>query len=253
MDKIIMGWSKCDIRIGKTVFDGNGAESMASVLESIGTINYQSSTMEVADGDELVARETGGKVVAREVSDGDITITTRVIEPKTALFTKLFGTAANPDGGVKVSTLVVEDYYSLEVNPKNKGAVGIRAKKCNVTFKEGWSDTDGHYADMTFTIVACQDGELYTRFIKSGATVSPETLTFTSAADSTGKTATVTTAAESISAESSEAWATVTVAAKVVTVKVTANTASGAVARTAVVTITDSWGNKAYVTVEQSA
>ena len=93
MSKLIMGWSKCDIRIGKTIFDPvTGAESMASSPVSIGTINYQSTTMEVADGDELIARETGGKVVAREESDGDVTITTRVIEPQTSLFTLLFGT-----------------------------------------------------------------------------------------------------------------------------------------------------------------
>lgn len=254
MGKLIMGWSKCDIRIGKTIFDqSTGAESMATLLKSIGIINYQSTTMEVADGDELVARETGGKIVAREQNDGDITINTRVIEPKTELFTELFGTAAEADGGVQVSTHIVEDYYSIVIVPKNKGAIGIKAKKCSVTFKPGWSDTDGHYADITFTIVACQDSNLYTRFVKTGATVSPDSLTFTSAADSTGKTITVTTNADSISAVSNAEFATVTVSGKVATVKVTANTASGAETRTANITITDSWGNVVNVPVSQSA
>lgn len=177
MSKLIMGWSKCQIEIGKTVFDqSTGAESMPQALTSIGTINYQSTTMEVADGDELIARETGGKVVAREKSDGDVTITTRVIEPQTALFTLLFGTAAETDGGVKVSTHVVEDYFALKLTPKNVGAVGIEAKKCSVDFKPGYSDTDGHYADITFTIVACQNGDLYTRWIKPApnTTTQPE-------------------------------------------------------------------------------
>jgi hypothetical protein len=254
MGKLIMAWSKCDIRIGKTIFDqSTGAESMASVLSSLGTINYQSTSMEVADGDELIARETGGKVVAREQNDGDVTITTKVIEPQTALYTLLFGTAAEADGGVKVSTHIVEDYYSLIVVPKNKGAIGVKAKKCSVSFKPGYSDTDGNYADITFTIVACQDGELYTRYVKSGAEISPNTLSFTSAADATGKTVTVTTNADDVTASSNQDWATVTVNGKVVTVKVSANTAAEAAERNAIVTITDSWGNVNTVTVTQAA
>jgi len=94
---------------------------------------------------------------------------------------------------------------------------------------------------------------MYTRYVKSGAEISPNTLSFTSAADATGKTVTVTTNADSVSASSNQEFATVSVNDKVVTVKVSANTASGAAARTAIVTITDSWGNVNTVTVTQTA
>ena len=80
-------------------------------------------------------------------------------------------------------------------------------------------------------------------------------LTFTAAANSTGKKITVThsdypwTAAAPVA----DSWATVTYDSKAVTVKVSANNGSGATKRTTTVTITDSQGNTKEVEVEQAA
>lgn len=166
MSNKIMSWSRCTIKIAKTEYEESGAEKMPDTLKEMGIIKYQSTNIEVEDGDELIARETGGKTIAREVSDGDTVLTTRIIEPDDALFNELFGTVEQ-DGVLKVTTHIVPDYFAVEVSPKNVGATGIKAKKCNVTFKPGWSDEEGQYADVTFTFLACSDGELYSRFKKS--------------------------------------------------------------------------------------
>lgn len=57
---------------------------------------------------------------------------------------------------------------------------------------------------------------------KNKLTVTPTSLDFTKAADTTGKTITATSTG-AVTAKSSVSWCTVTVASKVVTAKVTAN------------------------------
>lgn len=89
---------------------------------------------------------------------------------------------------------------------------------------------------------------------KQAIALTPDALTFTKAANTTGKTTTVTTDAESVvSAVPDDAWATVTVSGKVVTVKVAANSEVAAPERTTDVTITDSLGDTAVLTVTQAA
>ena len=83
---------------------------------------------------------------------------------------------------------------------------------------------------------------------------SPDKLTFTSAADTTGKKVVVTTDAESLSSVSvptGGSWATVTFSGKEVLVKVSANTATGATDRVTTVTVTDSLGQTGTFTVTQ--
>jgi hypothetical protein len=81
--------------------------------------------------------------------------------------------------------------------------------------------------------------------------LSSDSLTFEATADTTGQKVTVTTDAASITAASDSSFATVSVSKKVVTVKVAANTDTSE--RTATITITDSLGVTATITVTQEA
>lgn len=163
-DKVIMGWSKCSIEIGKTPED----ESMATELTSVGTIKDKSSTLEPGDGDTLEAKATGGITVAKESQEGTLTLTTRVIEPKDSLLTLLgLGEAGEADD-FKVKTHLVDVPYSVKVTPKNVGAQGIEAPKTNVTYKPGWSEEEGNYADIVFEIVLGAAGYWYKRFKSKG-------------------------------------------------------------------------------------
>ena len=63
-----------------------------------------------------------------------------------------------------VKSNVVSDYFSVKITPKNIGATGIKARKTHVSFKPGSSEEEGQFVDLSFKILACDDGELYKKF-----------------------------------------------------------------------------------------
>ena len=163
--KKIMAWSKCTFEIGKT----GENDALAADLTSIGTIKDKSSSLEASDGDALEMKATGGETVAKEVLEGGYKATTRVIEPTAELET-LLGIAKTVDGEEQVTTHVVEGDWSLKITPKNVGAKGIKAPKTSITYKPGWSEEDGNYADIDFEILKGDAGYWYSRFTKAAAT-----------------------------------------------------------------------------------
>lgn len=170
--KKIMAWSECTFEIGKTADD----DSMATSLTDIGVIKDKSSSLEPSDGDSLEMKSTGGHTVAKETSEGGFTATTRVIEPTDELLTLLgLGTADTENSEFKVKTHIVDGDWSLKITPKNVGAVGIKAPKCNITYKPGWSEEDGNYADIDFEILLGAAEYWYSRFKKVAATSSAST------------------------------------------------------------------------------
>lgn len=162
--KIIMAWSKCKFEIGKTKDD----DTMATELTDIGTIKDKSSTLEPSDGESLEMKATGGETVAKETQEGGYKATTRVIEPTAELLTTLgLGAAATEGGDFKVNTHIVDGDWSLQITPKNTGARGIKAPKTNITYKPGWGEEDGNYADIDFDILKGDAGYWYSIFTKA--------------------------------------------------------------------------------------
>jgi hypothetical protein len=159
--KIIMSWSKCKIEVGKT----GEADAMASVLKSVGTINDKSTTLATEDGEKLEAKATGGIVVASEEGEPTVTITTRIKEMDFDTENMFTGATKSTDGDeLTVKTNVVSDDFSVKVTPKNIGATGIKVRRSHVSFRPGSSEEEGQYVDLTFKILACEDGELYKKF-----------------------------------------------------------------------------------------
>ncbi|WP_321437169.1 hypothetical protein [uncultured Bacteroides sp.] len=163
----IMAWSECTIKVGKT----GAADAMATAIEQIGQVKEKSTTLEPSDGTSLKATKSGGQLVAQEDLQGDIVLKTRIIEPSFALDTLFTGAVVTPatelvEEVATVKTTVVADPFSVEVMPKNVGAKGIRIRKSHVKYKPGYSEEEGNYVDIEFTILACADGELYKRFTK---------------------------------------------------------------------------------------
>ena len=162
--KIIMAWSKCKFEIGKT----NDDDTMSTELTDIGTIKDKSSTLEPSDGESLEMKATGGETVAKETQEGGYKATTRVIEPTNDLLTLLgLGAAATEGGDFKVNTHIVDGDWSLQITPKNTGARGIKAPKTNITYKPGWGEEDGNYADIDFDILKGDAGYWYSIFTKA--------------------------------------------------------------------------------------
>ena len=156
-----MSWSKVLILFGET-----GAEdAMASVLYTLGIINNKSTSLIYNEGDTLTATATGGVVVAEEYSEGTVEVTTRVKEMDFATENLLTGSTVSEDKGeLTVVTHIVEKEMSLKVVPKNVGGIGIKARRTKVKFVPGYSEEEGHYVDVTFKILECEDGELYKKF-----------------------------------------------------------------------------------------
>ena len=164
VSKRIMAWSKCAIEIGKT---GSG-DAMGTSLTSIGTIKDKSSSLEASEGDVLEAKATGGEIIAKEPQEGGFTLTTRVIEPTDELLTML-GLGETASDEFQIKTHLVEDYWSVKVTPQNIGARGIKAPKCNVSYKPGWSEEEGNFADLTFEILHGDAAYWYSIFTNSAS------------------------------------------------------------------------------------
>lgn len=157
-----MSWSKVKIEVGLLAGD---SDEMATNLVNIGIINDKSTTLAAEDGETLTATATGGIVVAEEEGEPTITVTTRVKEmdfDTEGLFTG--ATVEESTGDLMVKTNVVQGEFSLKLTPKNIGATGIKARRTHVSFRPGSSEEEGQYVDLTFKILACEDGELYRKF-----------------------------------------------------------------------------------------
>lgn len=162
-NKKVMAWSKCKFEIGTT---GSG-DAFATSLTNIGTIKDKSSSLSPSDGDTLEMKATGGEMVAKEVLEGGFTATTRVIEPTDALLTLLGISEAGASGETNITTHIVDGDWSLQITPKNVGAKGIKAPKCSISYKPGWSEEDGNYADIDFEILKGDAGYWYSIFTKA--------------------------------------------------------------------------------------
>ena len=166
-NKVIMAWSECSIDIALATDN----LAFPSVLTSIGVINNNSTSLETSEGDTLEARQSGGGIVAKETTEGGFSLTTRVIEPSFE-FLKTLGIAEDgATGELDVTTHMVPNQYAMKLTPKNTGAIGIKAPLCNISYKPGFSDQEGNYADITFDILQHQDAsgkkKWYTRYKKA--------------------------------------------------------------------------------------
>ena len=158
---IVMSWSKCAIKIGTST----GA--MATLLQSIGMVKDRSTTLEASEGDVLEAIASGGERVAKEALEGGFTISTRVIEPSDDLI-ELLGIGAEKNGELQITTHLINQPFSIEITPKNVGARGIRAPYTNITYRPGWSEEEGFYADLEFEVLRGTAGYWYSHFRSAG-------------------------------------------------------------------------------------
>ena len=107
---------------------------------------------------------------------------------------------------------------------------------------------------LAFPVI--DDGEhIYVLHADGTGTISTDVdnLSFTAAANNTGKKVTVTHADSAWAAAVADNWATVSTSGNVITVKVSANNGAGAAERTTTLTITDEDGNTKEIAIVQAA
>lgn len=158
---IVMSWSKCAIKIGPST------GTMSTDLQSIGYVKDRSTTLEASEGDVLEAIASGGERVAKEALEGGFTISTRVIEPSDDLITRL-GIGKTEGEEVQITTHLINQPFSIEITPKNVGARGIRAPYTNISYRPGWSEEEGFYADLEFEVLRGTAGYWYSHFRSAG-------------------------------------------------------------------------------------
>lgn len=156
-----------------------------------------------------------------------------------------------------ISSTVGRLVYGTLAEDLNRVA-GVTYQNSGFILVSEYSHNEPSLAEFTaaqaLAMPVIDDGE-HVYILDTGAiTTDVESLSFTASANSTGKKVKVT--ADSIwtaSVPASASWATVTYDANKVTVKVSANSASGATERSTVLTITDLEGATKEITITQDA
>ncbi len=196
------------------------------------------SNLDTADGTTTQAIDESGKVIDQFTQAGASTLAFELFRKKGLAFP-----FADVNG-------VVSDEYAFRVSSAvDANAPAYQIDRASVYAKKTWSVADGYRKAYTVTALEPAEGDMVKDL---GVTVDKDALTFTSAADSTGKTIEVEgNGTITATVPVADSWCTPTVSNGVVTVKVTAN--AGTTERSTVLSISDSTGFGVEVMVYQEA
>lgn len=195
------------------------------------------ATLDTNDGETNTLKDEAGKTVDSYTAPGDSTLVFELFKKK----------------GVplpfKGENGVTPGEFAFRVtNANDENAPAFQIDRATIVGKKLWTKNDALRISYTVTALEPNEGDMVKLL---GVDVDKTELSFSSAADSTGKTVNVEESNGAVTAEADEEFVTVTVSENIVTVKVTANTDDEA--RTAVVTITDATGFSTQVAVTQAA
>jgi len=231
MGVISLGLS--EIRIGVAAADG----VMPASLTKIG-MTYQGTAKLTQDKAEVTEHFEEGKAspAARLKQKKVPVLTFSIMNPDPQLLADLIGgTVTNSKWGFDGTEVVTNK--AVRIIPEQGLTFDIPNADIEATLNSELSKKGITLVEVTVTPMAVTTNKAIYAYEAGTLTVDPTTLSFTAAADSTGKaiTATSTGNVTYAAATSGADWITVTRSLKVVTVKVTANTNSES--RTANVTI----------------
>lgn len=150
-----MSWNECRLLIGRSTAEG----ALSTSLFDLGVLKNQTATLTYTPGDELVAKASGGVVVAREKLEGSWQLKFTITEIDLDTYSYIMGKpgtdttkyAGHTSFGIESG--LVPDRYSVIVIPKNTDAVGFYAAVADVSVAPAISETDGFSVEFTFDIV----------------------------------------------------------------------------------------------------
>lgn len=138
-----MAWAQYKLEIGKTGTN----DAMAEQLTTVPRLKEKTAQLNSDLGTPLEAYESGHKLIDREYPDETLTLEVTVIEPDDTLL-NLLGIGA----GGKVTSHVVDGFFSIVLTPKHKDALGIKAPKCKITYSPQLGEETGNEAVLSFEI-----------------------------------------------------------------------------------------------------
>lgn len=203
-----------------------------------------SSTLEAAEGETKELKNEKGENVDSKRMPASYTFSTSVIKKKGE---KVVQNAFSPVNGV------VDGEWAMRCIAQDPSTPGFVFRKATIGTTKSWSADQGSLDVISVIgLVPDTDDKEICADYSISISISPASLSFTSAADSTGKTVAVEGASGTITATpaADSSWITATVSGKTVTVKVSANTGAK---RTGKVSISDSGSGSLVVTVSQAA
>lgn len=146
---VIMGWGKCSLAIKENTGNDFPALSGFTLLDNI---KEDATSIDATEGDEYVAKTTGGIVIARERAEGSFSLKTTILEPSEAIYTTLGIATASSSGVQNITTTVVPGIFAVRLDPRNVGAVGIEIPTASITATPHFSDKEGWSLELTFNI-----------------------------------------------------------------------------------------------------
>jgi len=196
------------------------------------------STLDTSEGATTEAKDESGKIVDSFTEPGTSTLAFELFKKKNLAlaFPVVRGKVAG-EWAIRVSNAI------------DPSAPAYQIDRCTLTGRKVWDKNNALRMAYTATALEPAVGEDVKIL---GVDVDKTSLEFSAAADTTGKTVTV-EGNGTLTASCEAEWVTAVISNGVMTVTVDANSGEGSAARSAVVTVTDSTGFTAEITVNQSA
>ncbi len=146
------------LKVGKM---GEG-EKMGVALEQ--TACFLENTFDITneEGESLELRCEGGRVIDSTTKDGNILITGELygLDDKDKFW--------QMDGN-KVTSLVTDDFLSVDIAPDMAGATGIKAPKCKVSAGVAFNTAQGWRIPVTITVMKTKgDNGYYWEYYEVG-------------------------------------------------------------------------------------
>lgn len=229
----VLSWGKPTVRY--SLLDSAGNPTTWKVMPPIVEDTTQ---LEIEEGTVTDATEEGGGIIDSRTTKNKYSATM-------AIFMKDSDTEqpiADDDG-------VIAGNYALELIGEDPKTWGFEFAKATVSATHTYTAGEGSRVVYKFRAMIPSAGVPAFKWKKGGLGLTPSSLQFTSAEDSTGQTVAVSGGTGTVTASSSAGWATASVSGTTVTITVTAN-AGGA--RTGTVTITRG-ALSTTITVNQAA
>ena len=204
--------------------------TMGNILDDLGAIDENALTIETQDGRKYELIDINGDLLDELMKQPKLIINFTLLKPSEVTRSKFWDIEEVGSGDTRkarVKSLVKNSKYSFKfANIEAIGSETFEAPVVKVYMKPLYEPAKGWKAECSVTLIKGEAGYLFDFGVVTSSAplvVTPGTLTFTSAADTTGKTLTATSTGNIVATNNGSYWIQLTYTGKVATIKVPAN------------------------------